>query len=130
MILLDISVKKKFKSEKPILRNLYRMAAYAKTTAQRSMRVRGKKRGRRSLPGEPPRVKSTSSPLRQLWGFVVDEKNLTIDVGPIIFRRSNIPRLLEFGGEAFQAASKKTYFLAPRPYLRPALTKTIKRFSI
>jgi hypothetical protein len=87
---------------------LYRMAAYARTTAQRSMRYvtrpkRGSKRVRIvSQPGEPPRAVKPHPWLRKHLAFAVDTERGSYVVGPKALRgsRAFTPGLLERGGSA------------------------------
>ena len=59
-----------------------------------------------SKPGEPPRLSGVDSPLKKLVAWNVDEKALSLKVGPMIFKdskgnnTSTVPHILEKGGTA------------------------------
>ena len=65
------------------------------------------KKNPHSLPGQPPLVHgATTSPLKRLVNFVVDEKKKTVVAGPMVFEQSKsdsekpVPNILERGGTA------------------------------
>ena len=124
-------------------RVLSRAGAFIRTTAKHSIR----KRKGSSRPGQPPH--SHTGLLRRLILFGYDETTDSVVIGPLGFRRSNAPNVLEFGGvvktkrsllvraeargrdkrgrftrgkfKRIEAGKRLIY--APRPYMGPALEK-------
>lgn len=102
-------------------RVLFRLGAYIRQTMKRSIRVSRKS----SEPGQPPRVRKSNSPLRQLITFHVDLAQETVTVGPMIFSGSKVksskplPELLNEGGTFRQVRRDGGSVLAqvrPRPF--------------
>lgn len=130
------------------LRFLGRAGAFVRQTAQRSMRKARRARlseltpeqrqsyrirqaiARRSgaprpllpfvgsKPGEPPRVRQGDLKRHIYYAYEGDKRSVLI--GPLGFRRSNVPALLEYGGQAERSDGTK-YTMAKRPYMAPAL---------
>ena len=109
-------------------RALSRAGAFIRQRARTSIR----KRRRFSRPGEPPT--SHTGLLRRFILFGYDRQRDSVVVGPVGFRRSRAPNVLEFGGRAVVETSrarkgsrrqrkKRTVRIAARPYMRPALEK-------
>jgi phage gpG-like protein len=105
-------------------RSLSRAGAFIRQRARTSIR----RRKRTSRPGEPPT--SHTGLLRRFILFGYDRQSDSVVVGPVGFRRSRAPNVLEFGGRATVAAGrrgsqkkKRTVRIAARPYMRPALEK-------
>ena len=122
---------------------LSRAGAFIRTTAKHSIR----KRKGSAPPGAPPH--SHEGSLRRLILFGYDDRTETVVVGPVGFKRSTAPNLLEFGGAVktkrprlvrvetrgrdkrgrftkakfrrVEAGTKLVY--APRPFMGPALEK-------
>jgi len=109
-------------------RALSRAGAFIRQRARTSIR----KRKRTSRPGEPP--SSHTGLLRRFILFGYDRQRESVVVGPVGFRRSRAPHVLEFGGRAVvesgrsrrrgrRSQKKRTVRIAARPYMRPALEK-------
>lgn len=124
-------------------RVLSKAGAFVRTAAKHSIR----KRKGSAPPGAPPH--SHEGSLRRLILFGYDERTETVVVGPLGFKRSNAPHVLEFGGAVItrrprlvrvdsrgrdqrgrftkskfrrvEAGTKLVY--APRPFMGPALEK-------
>jgi len=110
-------------------RELAQAGGFVRTTSRRSIR----KRKRVSLPGQPP--SSHSGELRQIrFGF--DSKRDSVVVGPVKFKKGNIPQALEHGGITTVLRrnpnsgkiEKKRIRIKARPSMDPALQKAIPRF--
>ena len=106
-------------------RALSRAGAFIRQRTKTSIR----KRKRSSLPGQPP--SSHTGLLRKFILFGYDRRSDSVVVGPVGFRRSRAPRVLEFGGRATietkrrsgRKKQKRAVRIAARPYMRPALEK-------
>ena len=105
-------------------RSLSRAGAFIRQRARTSIRTRK----RTSQPGQPPT--SHTGMLRRFILFGYDRRSDSVVVGPVGFRRSRAPNVLEFGGRTTvetgrRPARKKrrTVRIAARPYMRPALEK-------
>jgi hypothetical protein len=124
-------------------RVLSKAGAFVRTAAKHSIR----KRKGSAPPGAPPH--SHEGSLRRLILFGYDERTETVVVGPVGFKRSTAPNVLEFGGAVktkrprlvrvesrgrdkrrrftkarfrrAEAGTKLVY--APRPFMGPALEK-------
>lgn len=127
------------------VRTLNRLGAMVRLTARRSMR---RKKGP-SAPGQPPHAhggpkkagkKFTGAWLKELILYSYDPLTRTVVVGPLKFRRSNVPALHEFGGTADKVewrtvAGKRVpvkvgvSHYPPRPYMKPALDKILPLFA-
>jgi hypothetical protein len=104
-------------------RSLSKAGAFIRQRARTSIR----KRKRSSRPGEPP--SSHTGLLRRFILFGYDRRSDSVVVGPVGFRRSLAPNVLEFGGRATVTERRgsrrkmRTVRIAARPYMRPALEK-------
>ena len=105
-------------------RSLSRAGAFIRQRARTSIR----KRKRQSRPGQPP--SSHTGLLRRFILFGYDRRSDSVVVGPVGFRRSRAPNVLEFGGRTTVELrrrggrrQKRTVRIAARPYKRPALEK-------
>jgi len=108
-------------------RSLSRAGAFIRQRARTSIR----KRKRQSRPGQPP--SSHTGLLRRFILFGYDRQRDSVVVGPVGFKRSRAPNVLEFGGRAVvetgrtrrsrRERKKRTVRIAARPYMRPALEK-------
>ena len=105
-------------------RSLSRAGAFIRQRARTSIR----KRKRQSRPGQPP--SSHTGLLRRFILFGYDRRSDSVVVGPVGFRRSRAPTVLEFGGRTTVEARRRggrrqnrTVRIAARPYMRPALEK-------
>lgn len=109
-------------------RALSRAGAFVRTRARTSMR---KRRGT-SRPGQPPYAHEGS--LRRMILFGYEPSRETVVVGPVGFRSSDAPNVLEFGGRTTvvrrrrssrmgQRVIKTRVRIAARPYMAPALDK-------
>jgi len=104
-------------------RALSKAGAFVRQRAKTSMRRR---RGT-SRPGRPPFAHEGS--LRRLILFGYDRRTESVVVGPVGFRRGDVPNVLEFGGRTTVVRrrrgkrSRRRVCVAPRPYMRPALEK-------
>ena len=109
-------------------RVLSKAGAFIRQRARTSIR----KRKRTSRPGEPP--SSHAGHLRRLLLFGYDRQRESVVVGPVGFRRSTAPRVLEVGGRTTvesrrgslrggRRKKKRTVRIAARPYMAPAMEK-------
>jgi len=102
---------------------LSKAGAFIRTAAKTSIR----KRRKSAPPGSPPH--SHEGSLRRLILFGYDRTADSVVVGPVGFKRSTAPSVLEHGGEATvlrRRAGRLTSVrvkIAPRPYMAPALEK-------
>jgi hypothetical protein len=102
---------------------LSKAGAFIRQTARHSIRPR---KGT-SRPGSPPH--SHEGSLRRLILFGYDPRSDSVVIGPVGFRRSTAPNVLEFGGKAtvFRRVRgrlvRQQVPIAARPYMRPALEK-------
>jgi hypothetical protein len=105
---------------------LSKAGAFIRTAAKTSIR----KRKGSAPPGAPPH--SHEGSLRRLILFGYDKPNDSVVVGPVGFRKSEAPSVLEYGGDTVvlrrvggrggKLTSQKVK-IAPRPYMAPALEK-------
>lgn len=102
---------------------LSKAGAFIRTTARTSIR----KRKNSAPPGAPPH--SHEGSLRRLILFGYDKSADSVIVGPVGFKRSTAPSVLEHGGDTVvlrrrggRLTSQKVK-IAPRPYMAPALEK-------
>lgn len=106
-------------------RALSRAGAFIRQRARTSIRPRK----RSSRPGEPP--SSHTGLLRRFILFGYDRQRDSVVVGPVGFKRSRAPNVLEFGGRAVVESPRRgrrqrkmrTVRIAARPYMRPALER-------
>lgn len=108
-----------------------KMGAYVRSDANQSMKRKGK-RGRPSPPGTPPR--SDVGYLKKFNFFYYDPRLHEVVIGPIRLPRTKyaVPGLHEYGGSVLPRRSSKNKQgkmanYPPRPYMRPALLKNLKR---
>ena len=109
-------------AERAQVRLLSKFGAFVRTTAQRSMRQR--KKGS-SEPGQPPLAHSGE--LRKLLFFSFDPITKTVVVGPLGFKKSDVPHLHEFGGVAIRKGKPAKY--PARPYMKPAMLAELPKFA-
>ena len=104
-------------------RVLSKAGAFIRQRARTSIR----KRKRTSRTGEPPT--SHTGLLRRFILFGYDRQRDSVVVGPVGFRRSTAPRVLEVGGRTVMESRRsgkrrtRTVRIAARPYMAPALEK-------
>lgn len=139
------------------LKALAKFGAFVRRAAQTSMRYRKGASPAGSPPSahkskqlaalkKMGRTKYNGALLREMLYFAYDPVTRTTVVGPLGFKGSKVPELHEFGGE--RAAYKGETFLKgkgksakliklkgvvkypPRPYMRPALKKTLAKFPL
>ena len=103
---------------------LSRAGAFIRQTAKQSMRHR---KGS-APPGRPPYVHAGH--LRRLIFFGYDANSESVVIGPLGFRRSDAPNVLEFGGATVVERrrrrgrrERRKVRIARRPYMGPALEK-------
>jgi hypothetical protein len=129
--MIDFRIKDLFFDRGPIVRAvekarravLSKAGAFIRTTARNSMR----RRKGSAPPGQPPHVHKGT--LRRLIFFGYDRSSDSVVVGPVGFRASTAPNLLEFGGKATLVRRRRgkvvrdraTY--ESRPFMGPALEK-------
>lgn len=92
-----------------------------------------------SKPGEPPR--SITKLLRRFIFFAWDQSTQSVVIGPAQLNKSTgAPKTLEYGGKTslvFTRSSsnnriyqfRRRIYIKPRPYMRPALAKTITQMD-
>ena len=109
-------------------RVLSKAGAFIRQEARQSIR----KRKGTSPPGRPPY--SHVGLLRNLILFGYDERTDSVVVGPVGFKRSKVPHVLEYGGVTtvtrFRRGKieRRRVRIAPRPYMGPALAKELPKF--
>ena len=107
---------------------LSRAGAFIRTTARSSIR----RRKTSAPPGRPPH--SHTGLLKRFIFFGYDERSESVVVGPLGFKRSNAPNVLEFGGTATVERRRRgkrirrKVVIAKRPYMGPALEKERPKF--
>ena len=109
---------------------LSKAGAFIRTAARTSIRKR-----RASAPaGKPPH--SHEGSLRRLILFGYDKAADSVVVGPVGFKKSTAPSVLEYGGDTVvlsrrggRLTSRKVK-IAPRPYMAPALEKERPKLPI
>lgn len=88
-----------------------------------------RKRKAASAPGTPPSVHEGG--LKRLQRFVVDERELSLYSGPILYKRG-IASILEHGGETTITVGKnkgQTMTVEPRPTMRLAQQKNLPQIA-
>ena len=73
-----------------------------------------------SKPGEAPRVRVGL--LKQHIYYAYDPSSRSVVIGPVGFRGSRVPSVLEYGGQT-AGSTVPTVTIKPRPYMAPALAK-------
>lgn len=115
-------------------RVLFKLGGYMRTTEARSFRVSAKY----STPGQPPKVRSSGSPLRQLVAFEVDLDKERVVTGPMIFAGTKLrsskplPQLLDQGGSYVQprpGGEGVMAQMAARPFRGATYQKGLARFQ-
>lgn len=102
---------------------LSRGGAFIRQAAKTSIR----KRKGSAPPGKPPH--SHEGSLRRLILFGYDQRTDSVVVGPVGFKKSTAPNVLEFGGTTLITRRVKGRLvrqrvkIAARPYMAPALEK-------
>lgn len=129
--MIDFRIKDLFFDRGPIMRAvdkarraaLSKAGAFIRTTARNSMRrCKGS-----APPGQPPHVHRGT--LRRLIFFGYDRASDSVVVGPVGFRKSTAPNVLEFGGSTKVKTRRRGRFVTQRarvetrPYMGPALAK-------
>jgi len=102
---------------------LSKAGAFIRTAARTSIR----KRKKSAPPGKPPH--SHEGSLRRLILFGYDQAADSVVVGPVGFKKSVAPNVLEYGGETVvlsrrggRLTSRKVN-IAARPFMAPALER-------
>lgn len=104
-------------------KTLSRGGAFIRQSARSSIR----KRKGSAPPGKPPH--SHEGSLRRLILFGYDRSTDSVVVGPVGFRKSTAPNVLEFGGRTVITRRvrgqlvRRRVKIAERPYMGPALAK-------
>jgi len=131
--MIDMRIKQLFFDRAPVMRAVDRARRIALSKAGAFIRQRAKtsirKRKGTSAPGEPPY--SHEGSLRKFIFFGYDPGTESVVVGPVGFKRSDAPHVLEFGGttviERFDVRThkqrKRRVKIAARAYMGPALEK-------
>jgi hypothetical protein len=101
-------------------REMKRMGALTRTVAKRSM----VKRKGASLPGRPPHEHVGT--IDRLLFFAYDYQSESMVVGPVGFSGSTVLRDLEYGKKA---SGKLGGAIAPRPFMRPAMSVALAKFG-
>lgn len=103
---------------------LSKAGAFVRQRAFTSMAYSGKT----SEPGEPPLAHTGD--LRKIF-FAYDHSSRSVVVGPLRFKGSNVPNILEYGGVTHMRRGnrRRTVRIAPRPYMRPALAAEAPGFD-
>lgn len=96
---------------------LGKFGAFVRTRARSSIR----KRKRVSLPGQPP--SSHVGTYKNLIFFAYDPVAESVVIGPVKFKKGNVPALLEHGGPAVRkgpSGNLRTVYYRARPAIGPA----------
>ncbi len=129
--MLDLRIKQMFFDRPKVKRAvdaarrrvLSKAGAFVRQTARTSIR----KRKGSSKPGNPPH--SHVGLLRRFILFGYDRQSDSVVVGPVGFRDSSAPRVLERGGTTTVTRrrrgkqTERRVRIAARPYMKPALEK-------
>ena len=129
--MIDFKIKALFFDKSAVLRAvdsakrrvLSKGGAFIRTTAKHSIRTR---KGP-APPGSPPH--SHEGSLRRLIFFGYDKASDSVVVGPVGFRKSTAPNVLEFGGTTQVRTRRRGRLvktrarIETRPYMGPALEK-------
>ena len=109
---------------------LSKAGAFIRTAAKTSIRKRKK-----SAPaGSPPH--SHEGSLRRLILFGYDKAADSVVVGPVGFKKSTAPSVLEHGGETVVLSRRRGRLtsrkvkIAPRPYMAPAREKELPKLPL
>ncbi|HEX4123767.1 MAG TPA: hypothetical protein VHY37_03510 [Tepidisphaeraceae bacterium] len=99
---------------------LKKIGAYVMRRAQTSMRYSDTP----APEGKPPRAHRRNPMLRKLLFFAVNAEGTSVDVGPVIFKKSNmVPKLMEKGGQTTvtRHGVRRVVNIKPHPFMGPAL---------
>lgn len=102
---------------------LTKAGAFIRRTAKESIKMRKKP----APPGQPPH--SHKGLLKRFIFFGYDRGSDSVVIGPVGFRRSTAPNVLEFGGTTKTRRRRrgkivrKRVMIESRPYMGPALEK-------
>lgn len=115
---IDVSGLARFEEahRKKQVKQLKKIGAFVRRTAMFSMR----RRKAASKPGTPPSVHEGS--LKRLMRFVVEDRSMSVDVGPIAFKKG-IAHILEHGGQTLITVGKNKgtmQTVEPRPTMQLA----------
>lgn len=108
----------------------HELADYRRLVADWKRRGRPGKRPLRPLvrskPGEPPR--STGGLLKKHIYFVFDQLTDSTVIGPAQLKGTSddVPHKLEYGGRVDSRRMGRSYYLEPRPFMRPALARVLQ----
>lgn len=130
--MIDLRLKRMFFDRPRVQRAVDRGRRQALSKAGAFIRQRARssirKRKRSSRPGQPP--SSHTGLLRRFILFGYDRQRDSVVVGPVGFRRSTAPSVLEFGGRTAveskrrgRQRGKRVVRIAARPCMKPALEK-------
>ena len=125
------SKKVKTRFSRGVQRKMMMFGGFVRREAKQSIRVSKKKF---SSPGDPPKARSASSPIRKLIFFASDPFKKGVVIGPLIFRqakeRLTAPRL-EYGGTHRivnrRTGRRRVVRYKPRPFMTPAFEQVIKK---
>jgi hypothetical protein len=99
--------------------------------ARRNGRPRPRRPEEISRPGEPPKLHSRPSPLRELIFFVYDPKEKAVLIGPAAssHTRGDATEALEHGGAsmAVTRGRRRRIRVEPRPFMAPAMNKELPK---
>ena len=130
--------------ERQMQRNLFRVAAYVRTTARRSIRMSP---GNRSSPIGSEAPFSHTRRLKNAIAFAKTSGGLgsKMIIGPGYHRtntnrflprlttgakKPTIPSIIEYGGINRDKITGKSYKYTPRPYMRSALAKSLASSAV
>ncbi|MDO8302874.1 MAG: hypothetical protein Q7T18_06520 [Sedimentisphaerales bacterium] len=111
---------------------LSKIGAFIRREAKSSIKPGGKK-GKTSLPGQPPR--SQTGLLKRFIFFGYDTSAQSVVVGPAKLggvKGKDAPHTLEYGGSTESSSfyankNTKRVNIAPRPFMTPALNKNLPK---
>jgi hypothetical protein len=120
-------------AERANRRNLMKVGAYCRTIAANSFKTVPKNQKEKSRPGEVPF--SRLGRIKQMIRFSHDPMRQSVVIGPESSgSKSGAPRALEHGGISIVLSRKQggkqspiAVRIEPRPFMRPALGKTLPR---
>lgn len=120
---MEQSAKAGRRPESSLPEDLRQRRKLANKIRKKQGRPRLKPLQRSSRPGQAPAA-SRSSPLNRLVFFSFDRSTQSVIVGPVGFKGSRVPEILEEGGKT--RIGKRRVTIAPRPYMGPALRKEVE----
>lgn len=107
------------------VKQLKKIGAFLRRTAMFSMR----RRKAASKPGTPPSVHEGG--LKRLQRFIVDDRSMSVDSGPILYKKG-IARILEHGGQTLITVGQNKgtmQTVEPRPTMQLAQRNNLPQIA-